>query len=270
MFKMAYPVEAPDNDAPLMAMRGPFEKNIAILSDMGYQAIELLIRDPVALRGTGWEEVLARYNMQVAAISTAPMDKADHITLQSGNTEEAMRRIAEMIEIAASWHCPISIGKARGMCQGKSLEPLRTRLQRLHDLAAGKDVLLAIEPQSKSNIDNLNTIAETDAFISPIGPYIGLHLDTFHMDIEESNPANAIRTAHSKICFVHMADHERKIPGTAGMDITSVLEALNEIGYMGFLSPEIRQNPDSFTVAELCMEWTPSLFFQKSKSHNTY
>lgn len=258
MLKNAYPVEAPDHDAALMAMRGPFEPNIAALKEMGYEAVELLVRDPAALDRTNCEEILKKYGMGVAALSTAPMPKADGVDLQSPETgEEAERRIRDMIALAARWNgCPISIGKARGSRNGGDLSGLKERLSRLDIHAARAHVTLALEPQSRTNIDSLNTVREAEALIDGIGgKSLGLHLDTYHMDIEEKDAPGAIAACRYPIAFVHMADRERRVPGTGGIDWQALLHALKQKGFTGWLSPEIKQGNDSRETARQFMAW---------------
>ena len=262
MIKLAYPVEAPDCDTPLMAMRGSFEGNISALKGLGYEAVELLVRDPEALDNTDYFDILTRYGMKVAALSTAPIGKQDSVTLlDPETTDEAYCRLSDMILLAEKLgQCPISIGKFRGNCAGRDLSVLAQQLCSLDSIAAEKGVLLTLEPQNKTNIDNLHTIAETEAWISSIGvTHIGLHLDTYHMDIEEIDTPDAIRASKLPVGFIHIADRERKVPGQGGIEWIPLFKALAEKQYNGWFSPEIKQLPESVEAARQCMSWANTL-----------
>jgi len=44
--KLAYPIATPDASGPLMSFYGNFEKNISDIKSIGYDALELFVRDP--------------------------------------------------------------------------------------------------------------------------------------------------------------------------------------------------------------------------------
>ena len=73
------------------------------------------------------------------------------------------------------------------------------------------------------------------------------------MNIEEADPAAAIRDAGDLIGHVHFADSNRRAIGLGHTDIASVHAALDKIGYDGFLSAEILPLPDAETAARATM-----------------
>ena len=79
---------------------------------------------------------------------------------------------------------------------------------------------------------------------------VGIHADLYHMEISETNMQESLKKYVDAIRFIHIADTERKVPGDGRMDYAQILATLSESGYKGFLSPEVRQLPDSRTVAE--------------------
>ncbi len=60
----------------------------------------------------------------------------------------------------------------------------------------------------------------------------------FHMHIEEPDLPAAIRACSDVIGHVHLADNTRKEPGSGCLDFRSVLRALRDTGYSGFLAFE--------------------------------
>ena len=74
------------------------------------------------------------------------------------------------------------------------------------------------------------------------------------MNIEETNIADAIRTAGSAIGHVHFVDSNRR-PATLGhMQYEPIAAALGEIGYEGYISAEAFAYPDSQAAAQATID----------------
>lgn len=103
--------------------------------------------------------------------------------------------------------------------------------------AAGVSLNLEIVNRFESNL--LNTAAQGLAFIEDTGSdNIFLHLDTFHMNIEEADVGLAIRHAAKKIGYVHIGESHRGFLGTGSIDFAAIFDALTAIGYSDDLSFE--------------------------------
>lgn len=95
---------------------------------------------------------------------------------------------------------------------------------------AGVDLVLELVNRFESNL--LNTTAQGLKFIEETGSsHVRLHLDTFHMNIEEADPAAAIRLAGDKIGYVHIGESTRGYLGDGVIDFDLIFDALVEIGY---------------------------------------
>jgi D-psicose/D-tagatose/L-ribulose 3-epimerase len=102
---------------------------------------------------------------------------------------------------------------------------------------AGVTLNLEIVNRFESNL--LNTAAQGLAFIEDTGSdNIFLHLDTFHMNIEEADVGLAIRHAANRIGYVHIGESHRGFLGTGSVDFAAVFDALTAIGYSDDLSFE--------------------------------
>ena len=100
------------------------------------------------------------------------------------------------------------------------------------DLAkkAGVDLVLEIVNRFETNL--LNTAAQGLEFIRETGSdHVSLHLDTFHMNIEEVDPAMAIRLAGDKVGYFHVGESNRGYLGAGVINFDRIFDALVEIGY---------------------------------------
>lgn len=69
------------------------------------------------------------------------------------------------------------------------------------------------------------------------------------MNIEDSSPAGALRSAARNLGHVHFADSNRRAFGFGHTDIPPILAALRDIGYADYLSGKIIPVPDSLAAA---------------------
>ena len=96
--------------------------------------------------------------------------------------------------------------------------------------AAGVDLVLEIVNRFETNL--LNTTAQGLDFIKATGSdHVRLHLDTFHMNIEEANPAAAIRLAADKIGYFHIGESNRGYLGDGVVNFELIFDALLDIDY---------------------------------------
>lgn len=97
-----------------------------------------------------------------------------------------------------------------------------------------KNVSLALETLNRFETDMINTVKQGLDFISQTGlDNVGLHLDTFHMHLEEKSSSAAIRSAGDKVFHFHACENDRGIPGTGQVHWNEVAAALKDIHYQG-------------------------------------
>jgi 5-keto-L-gluconate epimerase len=104
-----------------------------------------------------------------------------------------------------------------------------------------------IEPLNRYETDFLYNASQALAFIQRIGhAHIGLLLDTYHMNIEESSWNVPFETASAagKLWHVHLGDNNRLPPGNGMINFSAILATLINCGYEGFLSAELLARPD--------------------------
>lgn len=100
--------------------------------------------------------------------------------------------------------------------------------------ARSKDVKLALETLNRFETDMLNIVSQGLEFIAQTDmDNVGLHLDTFHMHLEEKNSGDAIRLANQKIYHFHACENDRGVPGTGQVQWNEVAKALKDVNYNG-------------------------------------
>ena len=105
-------------------------------------------------------------------------------------------------------------------------------LLKVAEYAKGKGVMLGLEPVNRFETYFLNTVEDTRKMVEEINhPCIGIHADTFHMNIEEESFYGAIKMAGEYLCHVHLCENNRGIPGTGHVPWDDVFRALRELNY---------------------------------------
>jgi D-psicose/D-tagatose/L-ribulose 3-epimerase len=100
-------------------------------------------------------------------------------------------------------------------------------------------VVIALEALNRYETHLLRTLADADRLRRLIdSPNVQLMADVFHMNIEEDSIAAAVRAHAEHIVHVHLADSQRREPGSGHLDFASVFEALADNGYTGPLAME--------------------------------
>ena len=117
----------------------------------------------------------------------------------------------------------------------RSIEHLR----RVADYAAQASLTLAEEVVNRFELYLLNTVDEAIRFVDEVDrPNCRIHFDTFHANIEEKQPSEALFRAGSRLGYVHISENDRGIPGTGHVPWDSIFDALCAIGYDGWLTVE--------------------------------
>lgn len=131
------------------------------------------------------------------------------------------------------------------------------RFKPLCDLAEDAGVILAIEPLNRFETDCINTLDQGAALIEAVGhPSLRLHIDTFHMHIEEADPAAVIKAHGALIGHVHASANHRGDLHRCQIDWFAFIENLMDAGYDGDIVIESFAPEDPAMAKALCL-WRP-------------
>ena len=105
--------------------------------------------------------------------------------------------------------------------------------------AAAAGVMLGVEYLNRFECYLLNTAADTVRFVRDVDhPNCRMMYDTFHANIEEKNPAEAIRACAEYTVHVHISENDRSTPGQGNIPWGATFAALKQTGYDGWLTIE--------------------------------
>ncbi len=119
------------------------------------------------------------------------------------------------------------------------------------DLAPGGPTVV-LEPLNRYESSLVTTLGGALELCHAVGSEkVAAMADAFHMNIEESNPSQAIRDAGSHLRHVHLADNHRREPGSGRLDFGALLDDLRAVAYRGALVVESIPATDAGLAAGL-------------------
>jgi D-psicose/D-tagatose/L-ribulose 3-epimerase len=213
------------------------------VKSMGFDVFEIACENPELLDIQTINNVLAQ-NKLTAIICGAFGPNRNICSSDPKIRENARKYILWLIDSAAQVGSPVVCGPMYSSVGKAHLEDSASRkvewqvavsqIREMADVAAVKNIKLAIEPLNRFETDMINTVSQGMLFISDAGrKNLGLHLDTFHMHLEEKNSAGAIRSAGDKIFHFHACENDRGVPGTGQVYWQEIASALKSVDYQG-------------------------------------
>ena len=165
---------------------------------------------------------------------------------------EMMRKsvdyLNKVVDLAADFEAPTVIVGSGGITRNfepgwdrpRSIACMQEVLHTVGDHAEEKGVILAVEAINRYETQFLNTMQEASEFVLQIDhPNVRTMADTYHMNIEEKDPAESVRKYGYLLQNLHLADSNRMAPGDGHFDFKSVVQALKDIGYSKVCSYEV-------------------------------
>jgi len=242
---------------PILFAGRPTEA-VRVAAELGYEGVEVHVKTPQEYAQSGVDAALREHGVRLAAVASGRIFSDDGYSLSDPDPErraEAARRLNDLIDVAGEHGAVLIIGLLRGvgLVDGdadRTVDLLADTLVTCADHAAGRSVHIVLEAINRYETKLLQTAAETVSVVELVGrDNVGVLLDTFHMNIEEVSPAEAIRATGAHLRHFHVADSNRWAPGSGHIDFGQILEALDDVGYRGWISAEILPLPDEQAAA---------------------
>jgi D-psicose/D-tagatose/L-ribulose 3-epimerase len=213
------------------------------LKNWGFDSVEIPIEDPSHVDPKFLKAAAAKAGIAIGSICAA-MGPGRDLRGSAKDQANGRKYIAALIDQAAEMGCPRLIGPLYSVVgligahddktKAKHFKLVVKNLKVLGKHAQKKGVELDIEPLNRFETDFLNTCDQGLRLVKAVNlPNVKLHLDTFHMNIEEKNQAAAIRKAGKLLGHFHACGSDRGTPGGDHIAWPEIVKALKAIGYKG-------------------------------------
>ena len=236
---------------------------------LGFDAVEIFPPSASAIDPAVLKSLLDGQGLALAAVGPGAgwvKEKLNLTLPEASDRLKARDFIKSIIELAAAFNAPAIIGSMQGR-SSDVVDPATARdyltdgLQELGEFARSHQTVLLYEPLNRYETNMATTIDAACALLDRLSTdNVKILADLFHMNIEESNVAEAIRRGGSRIGHVHFVDSNRRAPGMGHTDFGPIVEALRSIDYSGHASAEAFPHPNSEEAARITIETYRRLF----------
>ena len=209
-------------------------------ADLGYNLIEVPALEPTAIDTAFTVKQLEKHG--IGATASLGLDADTDISSNDREKEKrGQARLEEAIgmarDIGATHVCGILHSAFQKYAVPTTAEGVKRSvevLQRVAETAAKSNIVLGLEVVNRYESNVLNTASQAVEMCKRIGkPNVKVHLDVYHMNIEESDISAAIMETGEYLGYFHTGDSHRGYMGSGSIDLASVFRALVKADYQG-------------------------------------
>lgn len=206
----------------------------------GYDIIELLMMDPSSMDVAMTRRLLDEYGMRASA--SLGLTVGTDVSSDDDDVAAAGRRVlSDALSVASDLNL-IYLGGVVFGALNKYSAPVSERgransidaVRELSENAARSGIPIGLEVVNRYESNLLNTAAQAMAYIDDVGSdNLYVHLDSYHMNIEENDMFEAVLTCGDRLGYVHIGEGHRGYLGSGTVDFDSLFRGLSHIGYAG-------------------------------------
>lgn len=226
---------------------------------MGFDFVEVPIEDPALIDGPVVRRAL--YDHGLGCVGCGAFGPTRDLTHEDPKVHAVcFDYISRSLDICAQLGTDVFAGPMYSAVGKRRLLPPEQRkaewdravanLRKVAELAAERNVRLAIEPLNRFETDLVNTAADAARMVDDIGhPAAGVMMDSYHMNLEERDNEQALRTIGQRLVHVQVSDNYRGCPGKGQVRWDTFkrgMQAAETSGYRGGIAiesftPEIKE-----------------------------
>ena len=219
-----------------------------LFKSWGFDFVEIALEDASHIDGKRIKGELERNALSCEVICAA-MGPGRDLRGSGKDQQTALTYLQEVMDAMVDLDCRIlagplysSVGRAEQVNESdykRQWDMVAGHLRQLAAFAQDRNITLAIEPLNRFETDFINTCEQGLQMVRDVDhPSLGLHLDSFHMNIEEKHSGESILKAGEKLVHFHACGSDRGTPGSDHTDWESIFQALNKINYKGNIAIE--------------------------------
>lgn len=206
----------------------------------GFDLIEFPLMDPFTFDVGAARAALAEHGLAATGSlglgEATDVSSADPAVVRAG--EDLLNRAVDVLAELGSPHlCGVIYSALRKYMEPASPRGLahsREVLARVSRRAADAGVRVSLEVVNRYESNVMNTAREAVEYLAAVdGADLGIHLDTYHMNIEETDMASPVADAGEALTYVHIGESNRGYLGTGTVDFDALFRALHRSRFDG-------------------------------------
>jgi len=216
------------------------DKAARMTAEAGYNLLELPLLDPFTFDIDAAKKSLAPYDLQISSSMGHSLDSdissEDPDAVKAG--EAKLNKILEILhELESGYFAGVIYSALNKYAQPATKQGRQNSmdvLRRVAERAQGMGIQLGLEVVNRYETNIMNTARQGLAYLAELDhPNVGIHLDTYHMNIEESDMFQPVIDCGDKLVYVHIGESHRGYLGSGNVDFDTFYKALTHVGYSG-------------------------------------
>ncbi len=205
----------------------------------GFDLIEILLPNSMEIDAKAVKKQLKENHLEVVCSLNLP--KEAHIAFYPKEAEKLIKNAIDKTSDLETNFLGGVLHGGIGVFSGNPLSETEKNTivevwSSVADYAKEKGVNIAVEPINRYESYVCNTAENVLELIEKTGKdNLFLHLDTFHMNIEENNFRDPILLANQKLKHIHVTESHRGMLGEGTVNWNQFFDALKEINFEGNL-----------------------------------
>ena len=222
--------------------RAGAERTIPAAAAYKMDFIEIALLNAPMVDAAHTRKLLEKHNMRAVCSLGLPKENWASVNPDGAIAHliQAMDKTAEMGAEALSGVTYGGIGERTGVPPTmQEYDNIAFALSAAAKHAKKLGIAFGIEPVNRYENHLINTGWQAKWMIEKVGAdNIFIHLDTYHMNIEEKGAGNGILDAREHLRYIHLSESDRGTPGEGTCDWDEVYATLAAIGFKGGLAME--------------------------------
>ena len=206
----------------------------------GYDLLELSLHDSLNLDTAAARRELADAGLAVACSRGLAFD-ADVSSADPAVVERGVRLLHDSLRVThelGGTHLTgalySALGKYGAPLTAAGRANVVAALAELAAAAAGRGMTLGLEICNRYETNVVNTAHDALRLADDIGAdNVTIHLDTYHMNIEEDDLVRPVYEVGDRLGYVHVGENHRGYLGSGHLDFGAFFHALADVGYTG-------------------------------------
>jgi len=222
----------------------PIEVTVARLAKYGYESIEIS-GEPDIYDTNHVRSVLKEHGVRCWGSVTLMLGERNLVAKDQAQREQSVQYVKDCVTMVKELDgyemtiVPATVGKiVPDGTPDEEWEWAVGSMREIYDHALKEGIVLAVEPINRFETYFCSRAAQAIALAKATGPECGVCLDAFHINMEEADPYESIRSAEGILVDFHVADTNRFACGQGHWDWLKLIGVLKTIGYDGALTVE--------------------------------
>ena len=213
---------------------------IGLTAETGFDILELSSMDLASVDVDFTRRALERNGLGATmsfGLSDAQDVSSDDPERVRAGERQLLRGLSVARDVGATHVCGILYSAFQKYAVPTTADAISRSIEvtrRVAEKAAESGIVLGMEVVNRYESNMLNTAAQAVDYVERVGmANVKVHLDCYHMNIEERDVASAIVTTGSRLGYFHTGDSHRGYLGSGSIEFGRVFRALVASGYEG-------------------------------------